>query len=44
MTGRVVDAEEALSIGLIDEIVPGEQLVDRLRALAGGAEVVDVAG
>jgi enoyl-CoA hydratase/carnithine racemase len=44
MTGRIVEPDEALSIGLIDEIVPSEQLIDRLHALAGGAEIADSAG
>lgn len=41
VTGRSVKAEEALRIGLADEVVPGEELHDRAFALAaqcaGGA-------
>src|SRR5436309_1410253 len=35
LTGRIFDAAEALRIGLINEIVPAENLMDRARALAG---------
>jgi methylglutaconyl-CoA hydratase len=34
LTGRIFDAEEALRIGLLNEIVPPERLMDRARALA----------
>lgn len=34
LTGRVIDAAEALRIGLITEIVPAGQLLDRARRLA----------
>jgi methylglutaconyl-CoA hydratase len=34
LTGRLFDAEEALRIGLINEIVPAENLMTRARALA----------
>lgn len=34
LTGRLFDAQEALRIGLINEIVPGEKLLDRARELA----------
>lgn len=34
LTGRVIDAAEALHIGLITEIVPAEKLLDRARQLA----------
>jgi methylglutaconyl-CoA hydratase len=34
LTGRIFDAAEALRIGLINEIVPPESLLDRARALA----------
>jgi len=34
LTGRIFDAAEALRIGLINEIIPPEQLMDRARALA----------
>jgi enoyl-CoA hydratase/carnithine racemase len=35
ITGRQVKAEEALRIGLVDEVVPAEELHDRALALAG---------
>lgn len=35
MTGRIVDAEEALSIGLVDRIVPEETLLEEVHSLAG---------
>jgi methylglutaconyl-CoA hydratase len=35
LTGRIFDAAEALKMGLINEIVPGEKLLDRARELAG---------
>jgi len=34
LTGRVIDATEALRIALINEIAPSDQLDDRVRALA----------
>ncbi len=34
LTGRQVGAEEAARIGLVDEVVPGDQLHDRALALA----------
>jgi enoyl-CoA hydratase len=34
LTGREVDAEEALRIGLVDRLVPGGTAVDAARALA----------
>src|SRR6201993_2739037 len=34
LTGRLFDAEEALRIGLLKEIVPPEKLMDRARELA----------
>lgn len=34
LTGRLVDAPEALKLGLISEIVPRERLMDRARELA----------
>jgi methylglutaconyl-CoA hydratase len=34
MTGRLFEAEEALRIGLITEIVPAERLIPRARELA----------
>src|SRR5579859_6733686 len=34
LTGRLVDAAEALKLGLISEIVPRERLIDRARELA----------
>jgi len=33
LTGEMVPAEEALRIGLVDWIVPGEQLEDRTESL-----------
>jgi len=35
LTGRLFDAEEARRIGLVNEIVPAEGLMERARALAG---------
>jgi methylglutaconyl-CoA hydratase len=35
LTGRVIDAAEALRMGLITEIVPLESLMDRAREIAG---------
>jgi methylglutaconyl-CoA hydratase len=34
LTGRIFDAAEALKLGLINEIVPAEKLLDRARELA----------
>ncbi|MGA2966694.1 MAG: enoyl-CoA hydratase-related protein [Terriglobales bacterium] len=34
LTGRIFDAEEALKMGLVNEIVPAEKLLDRARELA----------
>ena len=34
ITGRVIDAQEALRIGLVNEIVPKENLMERARKLA----------
>ena len=34
LTGRIVDAEEAMRLGLVNEIVPREELQQRTRALA----------
>jgi methylglutaconyl-CoA hydratase len=34
LTGRIVDATEAMQIGLINEVVPSELLCERTRALA----------
>jgi methylglutaconyl-CoA hydratase len=34
LTGRIFGAEEALRLGLVNEIVPPEQLADRVKALA----------
>jgi len=34
LTGRLVDAQEALRVGLINEIVPAEKLLNRSRELA----------
>jgi methylglutaconyl-CoA hydratase len=35
LTGRIIDASEALRMGLITEIVPQETLMDRAREIAG---------
>ena len=34
-TGRIIDAAEALSIGLVNRVVPDEEVVPAARALAG---------
>jgi enoyl-CoA hydratase/carnithine racemase len=34
-TGRIIDAAEALSIGLVERVVPDDQLEDAVRELAG---------
>lgn len=34
LTGEMIDAAEALRLGLADEVVPADQLMDRARALA----------
>ncbi len=34
-TGDMIAAPEALRIGLVDEVVPHDQLMDRARELAG---------
>lgn len=34
LTGAIIDAPEAFRIGLVDEVVPAAQLMDRARALA----------
>ncbi|MCC9146712.1 MULTISPECIES: enoyl-CoA hydratase-related protein [unclassified Arthrobacter] len=34
LTGRIIDAEEALRIGLVTSVVPGEQLLDSARDTA----------
>lgn len=34
LSGRVFSAEEARSLGLVNEVVPGEKLMDRARELA----------
>jgi enoyl-CoA hydratase/carnithine racemase len=35
LTGDLVDADEALRIGLVSRVVPGDRLMDEARALAG---------
>ena len=35
LTGRIFGAEEAQRLGLVNEVVPGEQLMKRARELAG---------
>lgn len=34
LTGRVLDAAEALDLGLVNDVVPGERLIEAARALA----------
>ena len=34
LTGDLVDADEALRIGLVAKVVPGDQLMDEARAMA----------
>jgi methylglutaconyl-CoA hydratase len=34
LTGRIIDAAEALRLGMITKIVPAEQLMDETQALA----------
>ncbi len=34
-TGRIVDAEEALRMGMVNDVVPHDRLMDRARELAG---------
>lgn len=35
LTGEMIDAAEALRIGLCDQVVPGAELMDRVRKVAG---------
>ena len=34
LTGAIIDAQESLRIGLVDQVVPAAELMDRARALA----------
>ena len=34
LTGKIIDAEEAFRLGLVNEIIDGEHLMDRARAVA----------
>ena len=36
LSGRTVKAEEALAMGLVDEVVPADELLERVRARAAG--------
>jgi methylglutaconyl-CoA hydratase len=40
LTGRIVDAQEARGLGMVNEIVPAERLLDRARELA--AQLLEV--
>jgi enoyl-CoA hydratase len=40
LTGRILSSEEALKIGLVEEVVPDEELMDRALGLA--AEIADL--
>lgn len=40
LTGRIVDAEEARFLGLVNEVVPAEALLERARALAAALAAV----
>lgn len=42
LTGRLVGPEEAQAIGLVDEVVPGAELLDRAFAIAGEFAAVPV--
>lgn len=36
LTARIIDAQEALSIGLVNRVVPGEKLMEETREMAKG--------
>ncbi len=36
LTGRTIDAEEALRVGLVSAVYPSEELLDRVLEIAGG--------
>src|SRR4051812_11200688 len=40
LTGEMIDAQEALRIGLVDEVVPADRLLQRGRELAGAMVAV----
>ncbi|MDJ0789873.1 MAG: enoyl-CoA hydratase/isomerase family protein [Myxococcota bacterium] len=41
LTARVIRAEEALAIGLVDRVVPGDELLDAARSLAAELAEID---
>jgi len=44
LTGRIFGADEALRLGLVNEVVPGEHLMARARELAAGLLEVSPTG